>query len=161
MLLFVVEKSQGTCLDKNNLEQCYFSPLRNPIGSVKLTAVTSQSVRPLPLSGTLTRMWHRNNTKVNRTNWRLVPLLCQRQLPSPLLSPSRLTASFPLPPHQPSAQKERDVLLAWVTLSFQPLAVLLLSIEKSGSSGHSLICKVQKLSVESHWRERNEGAGDL
>ena len=109
----------------------------------------------------LTRRRHGGNTKVNRTNRRLVPLLWRRQLPSPLLSRSRLTASFPLPPHQPTAQKERDVLLAWVTLSFQPLAVLLLSIERSGSSGHSLICGVQRLSVESQWSERNEGAGNF
>lgn len=65
----------------------------------------------------------------------------------------------PLPPHQPTAQKERDVLLAWVTLSLQPWAVLQLTIERSGSSGHSLIWGAQRLSVESHWSERNEGAG--
>lgn len=66
---------------------------------------------------------------------------------------------FPLPPHQPTAQKERDVLLAWVTLSLQPWAVLQLTIERSGSCGHGLIWGTQRLSVESHWSERNEGAG--
>lgn len=143
-----------------------FLPIINPTGPGSwwlkcLNCKAYAHFYPYGLSGSLTRWRHRNNTKVNSTNRRLVPLLCQRQLPSPLLSRSRLTASFPLPPHQPTAQKERDVLLAWVTLSFQPLAVLLLSIEKSGSSGHSLICGVQRLSVESHWSERNEGAGNF
>lgn len=99
--------------------------------------------------------------KINRTNRRLVLLLSPKQLPSPPLFLSVLTASFPLPPHQPAAQKERDVLLACVTLSFQPWAVLLHSIEKSGSSGHRLICGIQRLSIESHWSERNEGAGNF